>query len=155
MVAYGHPSACDAEYSSRRLSVDIAVIGGGFTGLTAALHLATRGVRATRLEAESVGSRASGLNAGFVVPNFAKADPASVMAKLGIEQGCRLLELVGRGGERVFRLIRGWGIECDAAQTGWLPACLLKNHGANVADACNRMAAWQASSYLDVHKQPL
>ena len=102
------------------LSVDVAVIGGGFTGLTATLHLATKGVRVTLLEAESIGSRASGLNAGFVVPNFAKADPASVMAKLGSEQGRRLLELVGRGGERVFGLIREWGIECDAAQTGWL-----------------------------------
>ncbi|HET8728930.1 MAG TPA: FAD-binding oxidoreductase, partial [Alphaproteobacteria bacterium] len=55
------------------LSVDVAVVGAGFTGLTAALHLARRGVRVAVLEAGEIGGGASGRNAGFVVPNFAKA----------------------------------------------------------------------------------
>jgi glycine/D-amino acid oxidase-like deaminating enzyme len=105
---------------SSDLSVDVAVIGGGFTGLTAALHLARRGASVVVLEADAIGSGASGVNAGFVVPNFAKADPATVTKRLGPERGRRLLELVGRGGERIFETVRNFQIDCDAAQTGWL-----------------------------------
>ncbi|MDF2809003.1 MAG: putative oxidoreductase [Microvirga sp.] len=102
------------------LSIDVAVIGAGFTGLTAALHLTRRGASVLVMEADTIGSGASGFNAGFVVPNFAKADPATVMKRLGQERGVRLLELVGRGGERIFETIRDYRIDCDAAQTGWL-----------------------------------
>ncbi|MFT6676207.1 MAG: glycine/D-amino acid oxidase-like deaminating enzyme [Sulfitobacter sp.] len=44
---------------------EVAIIGGGFTGVSAALHLAEAGVRATVLEARSVGWGASGRNGGF------------------------------------------------------------------------------------------
>lgn len=76
---------------------DIAIIGGGFTGLTAALHLAQRGRRVTVLEAGEPGIGASGVNAGFVVPNFAKADPAAVRARLGRPKADRLLRMIGAG----------------------------------------------------------
>ena len=45
--------------------VDVAIIGGGFTGVSAALHLAEAGVGALVLEAESPGFGASGRNGGF------------------------------------------------------------------------------------------
>ena len=44
--------------------VDVCVIGGGFTGLTAALHLAQAGARVALLEAETAGFAASGRNGG-------------------------------------------------------------------------------------------
>lgn len=44
---------------------DVAIIGGGFTGLSAALHLARSGVSVTVLEAERIGWGASGRNGGF------------------------------------------------------------------------------------------
>ena len=83
----------------------MAVIGAGFTGLTAALHLARQGISVAVIEADTIGSGASGFNAGFVVPNFAKADPAAVMKKLGPERGRRLLDLVASG--RRPRLFNG------------------------------------------------
>ena len=101
-------------------AAEIAVIGGGFLGLTAAWHLARRGRQVVVLEAGSVGSGASGVNAGFVVPNFAKADPAAVLARLGAERGEALLRMVGAGGTRVFETVREGGIACDAEETGWL-----------------------------------
>ena len=119
---------------------DVAVIGGGFTGLTAALDLAQRGVRVCVLEAGRIGGGASGANAGFVVPNFAKADPAATIAALGEERGRRLLALVGAGGDRVFELARVNGIACDAQQTGWLQPA----HSAELAAALTaRAAMWQ------------
>lgn len=102
------------------LVVDIAVIGGGFLGLTAALHLAQCGARVAVLEAETIGAGASGVNAGFVAPHFSKADPAAVRASLGEERGRRLLECVASGGDKVFETARSLAIDCDAAQTGWL-----------------------------------
>jgi glycine/D-amino acid oxidase-like deaminating enzyme len=122
-------------------TVDVAIVGGGFTGLTAALHLAPRGVRVAVLEAEEIGAGASGLNAGFVVPNLAKADPELVLARLGGERGRRLLDLVGRGGDRVFEIIRDCAIDCDAVQTGWLQPA---HSEAACAIAQARVAFWQS-----------
>jgi glycine/D-amino acid oxidase-like deaminating enzyme len=122
-------------------TVDVAIVGGGFTGLTAALHLAPRGVRVAVLEAEEIGAGASGLNAGFVVPNLAKADPELVLARLGEERGRRLLDLVGRGGDRVFEIVRDCAIDCDAVQTGWLQPAHSESACA-IAQA--RVAFWQS-----------
>lgn len=121
--------------------VDVAVIGGGFTGLTAALHLAERGRSVAVFEAGHVGAGSSGVNAGFVVPNFAKSDPQRTMALLGEARGRRLLDLVARGAERVFETAARYAIACDAEQTGWL-------HLAATAEALpmltERAAAWRA-----------
>ena len=102
------------------ITVDVAIVGGGFTGLTAALHLAERGRSVAVFEAEHLGAGASGLNGGFVVPNFAKADPATVLRRLGEAKGSALLMLVARGADRVFETAKTYGIACDAEQTGWL-----------------------------------
>lgn len=101
-------------------AVDVAVIGGGFTGMTAARELLIAGRSVAVLEAGTIGAGASGTNAGFVVPNFAKADPNAVRAKLGAEKGNALLRLVGDGANAVFRTIEEDDIDCDASQSGWL-----------------------------------
>ncbi|MHA1565490.1 MAG: NAD(P)/FAD-dependent oxidoreductase [Alphaproteobacteria bacterium] len=113
---------------------DVAIIGGGFTGLSAALHLAEQGVAVRVIEAGEIGSCASGRNGGLVVPNFAKADPSVVQARLGMEAGNRLLELIGGAGDAVFDLIKRLGIECDAEQTGWIQPA----HRAEVLKALER-----------------
>lgn len=120
---------------------DIAIIGGGIAGLTAAWHLARTGRSVAVFEAGQIGEGASGVNAGFVVPNFAKADPAAVIARLGREQGEQLLALVGAGADRVFALARDHDIACEAEQTGWMHVA----HTPDMADMLRRRAeAWQA-----------
>ncbi|KRA99810.1 oxidoreductase [Devosia sp. Root685] len=121
-------------------AVDVAIIGGGFTGMTAARELLIAGRSVAVLEAGKIGAGASGMNAGFVVPNFAKADPNAVRAKLGTERGNALLRLVGDGANAVFRTIEEDGISCDARQTGWLnPA-----YGAASAEMLKaRAALWR------------
>src|SRR5437762_11830266 len=56
------------------LQAQVAVIGAGYTGLSAALHLAERGREVVVLEAADIGARASGTNGGQVIPGV-KHDP--------------------------------------------------------------------------------
>jgi len=96
---------------------DVCVVGGGFTGLSAALHLAESGASVVVLEAGEVGVGASGRNGGQVIPGL-KLDPSELEALLGPERGARLAEIVGGAADFVFDLIRRHGIECDARQVG-------------------------------------
>ena len=105
-----------------RLDVDLAIVGGGFTGLSTALHAAGKGLSVTVLEAEIIAWGATGRNAGFVVPNFAKMDPDAIVAHLGAERGERLIGFAAGSADLVFNLIQHHGIVCDAVQNGWIQA---------------------------------
>ncbi|MER9016183.1 FAD-binding oxidoreductase [Mesorhizobium sp. M0898] len=113
------------------LDVDLAIVGGGFSGLSTALHSAEKGISVAVIEAEIIAWGATGRNAGFVVPNFAKRDPDNIIAQLGPERGERLVDFAAGSADLVFDLIRRHAIECDAVQSGWIqpahsPAALQK-----------------------------
>jgi glycine/D-amino acid oxidase-like deaminating enzyme len=97
----------------------VTIIGGGYTGLSTALHLAEAGREAVVLEAADVGARASGLNGGQVIPGV-KYDPDTLEEMFGADLGTRLVDTVARGPDLVFELIRKHGIACDAVRTGWI-----------------------------------
>lgn len=99
---------------------DLAIVGGGFAGLSAALHAARAGLAVVLLEAEVIAHGATGRNAGFVVPNFAKMDPDDIVAHLGPERGERLIAFASGSSDLVFDLIGRHGIECAAHQSGWI-----------------------------------
>ena len=99
--------------------VDVALIGAGYTGLSAALHLAQAGRSVAVLEARALGERASGLNGGQVIPGL-KADPETLETLFGPERGPRLVASVGSAPDLVFDLIARHGIACDAVRTGWI-----------------------------------
>lgn len=100
-------------------TTDVVIVGGGFTGLSTALHLAERGIRATVLEAHEPGWGASGRNGGQVNPGL-YPNPDEILAELGPEQGRRALGFSGGAPDVVFRLIERHQIQCEAAQTGTL-----------------------------------
>ncbi|MBN9271691.1 MAG: FAD-binding oxidoreductase [Mesorhizobium sp.] len=102
------------------VKADLVIIGGGFSGLSSALHAATKGLSAVVLEAEAVAWGASGRNAGFVVPNFAKMDPDDIVARLGAERGERLVDFAATSGDLVFELIRRHAVACAADRSGWV-----------------------------------
>ncbi len=102
-------------------TVDVCVVGGGYTGLSAALHLAESGATVILLEAAVPGYGASGRNGGQVIPGL-KLDPDAIEARLGPERGARLVELVGGAADFVFALVRRHAIACDARQEGWIKA---------------------------------
>jgi len=99
---------------------DVCVIGGGFTGLSTALHLAEAGVDTVLLEAEHPGFGASGRNHGQVVPSYSRDNPDDIVARFGKERGEAMNQWVQDSCCLVFDLIRKHGIDCDAVQKGWL-----------------------------------
>lgn len=64
-------------------STDVVIVGGGFTGLSAALHLATAGISVTVLEAEHIGWGASGRNGGFCCLGGGMASDADLDRRFG------------------------------------------------------------------------
>ena len=119
---------------------DVAIIGAGVGGLTAALRLARTGVDVRVLEAREPGFGASGRSGGLVVPGLPRLEPVDVLERLGVAPGERLLGLVAGGAERIFGLAREYEIDCDARQAGWLcPA-----HAPSLAGRLEaRVRAWQ------------
>ncbi len=102
------------------IEADVCIVGGGFTGLSTALHLAEQGARAVVLEAEDPGFGASGRNHGQVVPVLSRYGPEETVARFGPEEGERFNHFVAGSAELVFDLIARHGIDCDAQPVGWL-----------------------------------
>ena len=117
---------------------DVAIIGGGYTGLSAALHLAEAGARATLLEAETPGWGASGRNGGQLNPGL-KENPDAIEARFGAGIGGRLVRLSGGAADFVLALIRRHAIACDPVQTGWIQPL---HTPAALAAAQERVAQW-------------
>jgi glycine/D-amino acid oxidase-like deaminating enzyme len=100
-------------------SVSVAIAGGGFTGLSAALHLAEQGVDVAVLEAHEPGWGASGRNGGQVNPGL-KPDPDQVERDFGPDLGAQMVALSGNAPNVVFDLIQRHRIACEALQSGTL-----------------------------------
>ena len=98
---------------------DVAIVGGGYTGLSAALRLAEAGVRAVVLEAQEPGWGASGRNGGHVIPGL-KQDPDELLALLGPEAGQQAIETSAAAADLVFELIGRHAIDCQALRQGWI-----------------------------------
>jgi glycine/D-amino acid oxidase-like deaminating enzyme len=101
--------------------VDVAIVGGGFTGLSAALAAATRGASVALCEARTLGWGASGRNGGQVIPGL-KLDPSEMRATYGQATGDRLVKAVGGAADAVFDLIKRHGIDCEPERAGWIQA---------------------------------
>lgn len=102
-------------------NVKIAIVGGGFTGLSTALHLAEQGVQARVLEAREPGWGASGNNGGQINPGL-KHDPDQIEADFGSDLGRRMIAFAYGTTNFTFDLIRRYQIPCEARQNGTLRA---------------------------------
>jgi glycine/D-amino acid oxidase-like deaminating enzyme len=120
------------------LRAQAVVIGGGYTGLSAALHLAEAGREVVVLEAIDIGERASGLNGGQVIAGV-KPDPETLERLLGPSAGGRLVATTGAGPDLVFDLIARHGIACEARRAGWIQPATSE---ASLAQLAQRAAQW-------------
>ncbi len=91
---------------------DVCVIGAGFTGLSAALNLAERGMSVVVLEAERVGFGASGRNGGMIGSGQRK-DVLELEAMFGLERSQQLWQLAELGKLEIRARVAQHGIPCD------------------------------------------
>jgi glycine/D-amino acid oxidase-like deaminating enzyme len=98
---------------------DIVIIGGGYTGLSAALHLAEKGTDTVLLEAEHIGFGGAGRNVGLVNAGLWLM-PEDVIKIIGKKYGERVIKELGNSPDLVFDLIDKHGIECEAKRKGTL-----------------------------------
>ena len=124
------------------LSADVVVIGAGYTGLSAALHLSERGVSVVVLEAADIGFGGAGRNVGLVNAGL-WVMPDAVIAALGTMYGERLLELLGAAPQLVFDLVATHGMDCEATRAGTLH-CAVGASG--LAQLEQRASQWLARS---------
>lgn len=101
------------------ITVDVAIVGAGYTGLSTALHLAEAGVACCVLEASEPGWGASGRNGGQVIP-LLKYEPDEIERMFGTRQGALLNDAVQGSADLVFDLIERHGIACEPVRKGWL-----------------------------------
>ncbi|MEO9649422.1 MAG: FAD-binding oxidoreductase [Roseobacter sp.] len=135
-------SAKEQDYHAQMTTdstVDVAIVGGGFTGLSTALHCAQKGLSTHVLEAEQIGFGGSGRNCGLV--NAALwLPPQEIRQKLGQTYGPRFLHEFGKGPEYVFSLIERHQIQCEVTRTGTIHAA----HGpSGFLDLKERHKEWQ------------
>ncbi|MFC7698509.1 NAD(P)/FAD-dependent oxidoreductase [Bradyrhizobium sp. GCM10028915] len=130
-------------------TVSVAIIGGGYTGLSTALHLAEQGVEALVLEAQEPGWGASGNNGGHTNPGL-KHDPDQIEADFGAELGRRMVAFSYGTTNFTHDLIRRYQIPCEARQNGTLRAAYNEASAAAIETTAQQcIARGMPVSYLN------
>lgn len=113
--------------------------------LRAALELAQQGVDVVVLDSHEPGWGASGRNGGQVNP-MAHSSPDEIIQQLGPVYGPRMLESYANSANELFQLVKQHGLQCDAAQNGWLRGA----HCRSVAITIEKMSKDWAQAGLDI-----
>jgi len=121
---------------------DCLVIGGGFTGLRAALALAESGSHVVLTEAHDIAWGASGRNGGQVNPMLPLTKPRDLQRAVGPAHFERLTQTSLGSADELFAFIEHYQIECDARQKGWLRV----NHCEKA-----RKTWWEAAKAWNAH----
>ena len=107
--------------------VDVAVIGAGFTGLSAARTLAKRGAKTAVLEAQTIGWGASSRNGGMVLTGT-KLGVSQLKTKYGLELTRRMYAASLASIDCVEQIVRDEGINCDFSRCGHLEVACKQKH---------------------------
>lgn len=121
------------------VATELAIVGGGFTGLSTALHAAQRGIACQVLEARQIGYGGSGRNVGLVNAGL-WLPPQDVRRRLGEERGATLVKALGEAPSYVQSLIERHQIRCEATRTGTIHAA---HSPRGYADLARRAEEWR------------
>ena len=119
---------------------EVAIIGAGYTGLSAALHLAEAGVSVTVLEAVEPGFGGAGRNVGLVNAGM-WVMPQELPNVLGTDYGARLLDFLGNAPAEVFGIVRRHGLDWQAVHNGTLHLAV---SASGLREITDRMTQWHA-----------
>ncbi|MDF1750630.1 MAG: FAD-dependent oxidoreductase [Alphaproteobacteria bacterium] len=124
---------------------DVAIIGGGYTGLTTARYLAAKGLSPVVLEANRIGWGASGRNGGVISGKFRVAF-ADIAERFGLETARHMHDFGLEAIEHVGELVESYGIDAaDYQQTGSLRCA----HNAVTLAALKKDVDWLNSALGD------
>ena len=119
--------------------VDVAVIGGGFTGLSAARALAKRGINVAVLEAETIGWGASSRNGGMTLTGL-KPSMQSVIKKYGRDLAKQLFQVSLDSVNTVEQVVKEENIDCGFKRYGHLYVASKPHHFDSFYDEVDFMA---------------
>ncbi|MBI5962015.1 MAG: FAD-binding oxidoreductase [Chloroflexi bacterium] len=119
--------------------VDVAIIGGGYTGLSAARTLAKSGVKVVVLEAETMGWGASSRNGGMTLTGL-KVSMQTIIKKYGRELAKELFQASIDSVDTVEQIVTEEKIDCGFARTGHLLAANKPKHFDALKDEVDFMA---------------
>ncbi len=124
--------------ASRRLpeSADVAVVGGGYSGLSAARTLARSGAHVVVLEAETLGWGASSRNGGMVLTGM-KLPAETLIGRYGLEPVRRMYAASLASIDYVEQVLGEEGIACDFSRSGHLEVA--SKQGQQLLDHINEM----------------
>jgi glycine/D-amino acid oxidase-like deaminating enzyme len=111
--------AGDFRHQELPASVDVAVVGGGLTGLSTALHVAKQGASVAVLEAHTLGWGASGRNGGMATTGLAIGFPTAV-DRYGADSATRMFTVYNDAIDTIEDVVKTEGIDCDFERVGKL-----------------------------------
>ncbi|MBM3117786.1 NAD(P)/FAD-dependent oxidoreductase [Jeongeupia naejangsanensis] len=120
------------------LDVDVCIIGAGYTGLSAGLHLAEAGFSVAIVETARVGWGASGRNGGQIVNSYSR-DLDVIESRYGVDTARALGSMAFEGGRIIRERIARYGIDCDL-KDGGVFAAITPNQFAHLQ---KQHALWQ------------
>jgi len=145
----GQPPIDPAEPLRDSTRADLCIVGGGVTGLSAALHATQAGLKVVLLEARTLAWSASSRNAGYMIP-YVDYDPTGIEQSLGAARAEHYWSLAHQAVAYLPALVQRHGIDCDLQHGILMPA----RHG-NTWDRLQRGAAQFTQRYGMQHLEAL
>jgi gamma-glutamylputrescine oxidase len=118
-------------------SIDICIVGAGYTGLSTGLHLVEKGYKVAIVEGAQVGWGASGRNGGQIV-NGLNASLQTIQKRYGADTANFVAGLVQEGGEIIRERIKTYDIQCDLKEGNIVTAYT----GAHMRELEERLNLW-------------